>query len=195
MDAELVIDATAAIGTVAAVIVALYFSTKADSKIKAREARVQRQNSLYLLPILEGFHTDLQSSSIRVLFEDSNPTSMNDVNDRLGRAIKWAESFEKHSTHGPLSVESLSMLPEIVGLRIARALGMLHALRIEIARFEPNDWSTPHIAVAEKAVVWAQVQLQARDLIRVSIQDLEWQSKPQTVNPSVQELYGDQDED
>lgn len=195
MDTELVIDAIAAVGTVAAVIVALIFSTRADRQLKAREARLQRQNSLYLLPVLEGFHTDLQSISIRVLFEDATPTSMNDVKGRLDRANKWAESFEKHSLHGPLSVESLSMLPEIVGLRISRALGMLHALRIEIARFDPNDWQTPHIAVAEKAVIWAQIQLQARDLIRVSIQDLEWKSKPQAVNPSAQELFGDQDQD
>lgn len=195
MDAELVINAIAAAGTFAAVIVALYFSNKADRQLKAREARLRRQNSLYLLPVLEGFHTDLQSLSIRVLFEDANPTSMNDVKGRLARAIKWAESFEKHSTHGPLSVESLSMLPEIVGFRISRALGMLHALRIEIARFDPDDWGTPHVAVADKAITWAQIQMQARDLISVSIQDLEWQSKPQALNPSGQELYGDHDED
>ena len=120
---------------------------------------------------------------------------MDDVKEQLDRAYKWAQDFEKHSALGPLSTESLNLLPEIVGFRIARAIGLLHSIRIEISRFNPDQWSDPVKAVASKTAAWAGTQSLASDLIGVAIHDLKEKSKPFEIFPTGQELHGDPVED
>ena len=191
MTVEVVINAISAVGTVGAVFVALGLARKTDNLRESRDARLQRMHALYLLPVLEGLRSDLQSSYTWVYFADENPKSMEDVVERLRRAKKWAADFENHSALGPLSAESLLMLPEIVGLRISRALGVLHALRIEILRFNPDEWGDKANATASKAKEWADAQSLAKDFITVSIQDLEQKADPDAIYPSGQELYGD----
>lgn len=193
MTAEVVINAISAIGTVGAVVVALRLSRKTDEQRETKEARLQRMHSLYLLPVLEGLWSDLQISSVWVRFANEEPKSMADVAERLIRAKKWATDFESHLTLGPLSSESLLMLPEIVGHRLSRALGILHALRIEILRFNPDEWSDKVQAIASKAKEWADAQSLAKDFISVAIQDLQQKANPEAIYPSGQELYGDDD--
>lgn len=118
---------------------------------------------------------------------------MADVEERLSRAKKWAADFESHLTLGPLSAESLLMLPEIVGHRLSRALGILHALRIEVLRFNPDEWSDKVQAIASKAVEWADAQSMAKDFIAVAIQELHGKANPDALYPSGEELYGDSD--
>lgn len=189
MTAEVVINAISAIGTVGAVVVALRLARRTDEQREAKEARLQRMHALHLLPVLEGFHSDLRHSYTWVFFADENPKSMDDVSERMNRAKKWATDFEKRSALGPLSAESLLLLPEIVGFRISRALGELHALRIEISRFTPDEWHKPVQVIAAKAVEWAGPQSLACDLIEVAIQDLKNLAHPDAIYPSAQELY------
>ncbi|MEG2047243.1 MAG: hypothetical protein RR100_10385 [Comamonas sp.] len=187
----LIVSALAAAGTVAAVVVALRLARRTDGQREAREARLQRMHALHLLPVLEGFHSDLRHSYTWVFFADEEPKSMDDVSERLSRANKWATAFEKHSALGPLAAESLLLLPEMVGFRISRALGELHALRIEISRFTPDEWHDPVRTIASKAMEWAGTQSHACDLISVAIQDLEALADPKAIYPSGEELHGD----
>lgn len=191
MTAEVVISAISALGTVLAVAVALRLARRTDYQREAREARLQRMHSLYLLPVLEGLWYDLQVSSIWVHFADENPKTLDDAVERLSRAQKWANDFESHLTLGPLSAESLLMLPEIVGHRLSRALGILHGLRIEILRFNPNEWRNKEEAIASKAKDWADAQSLAKDFITVAIRDLQQKANPEAIYPSGQELHGD----
>lgn len=191
----LIVSALAAAGTVAAVLVALRLARRTDGQREAREARLQRIHALYLLPVLEGFYSDLKLSATYVFFEDEDPKTMEDVRERLSRAEKWASDFEKHSALGSLSAESLILLPDIVGFRISRALGELLALRNEISRFTPDAWHNPVKTIATKAMEWAGTQSRACDLIGVAIHDLADMAKPEAIYPSGQELYGDPDFD
>ena len=60
------IDAISALGTVAAVGVALYLARKSDVHREAIDARKERIHALYLLPVLEGFFNDLRYSAAYV---------------------------------------------------------------------------------------------------------------------------------
>jgi hypothetical protein len=193
MDAEIVVNSISAIGTLGAVFVALHLSGKTENHREAKEARLQRMHSLYLLPILEGLWSDLLLSSVWVHFAEENPKSMDDVAERLSRAKKWATDFESHLTLGPLSAESLLMLPEIVGHRLSRALGILHALRIEILRFNPDEWSNSVQAITSKSKEWADNQGMAKDFIFVAIQELKDKANSEALYPSGEELHGERD--
>lgn len=191
----LFVSVLAAIGTVGAVIVSLRLARKSDVERSISDARRMRMHSLFLLPVLEGFRTDLQHSSVWVYFVVQDSTSTDDVWEGLRRAKKWAVDFESHSALGPLSTESLLMLPEVVSYRISRALGLLHAVRIEISRFNPDEWGNKAQAISAKAKEWADAQSIAKDFISVAIQELRKNANPEAIHPSGQELYGDADAD
>ena len=194
MDTELVINGFSAVGTFLAVLVALHLARRADAQREARDAKLQRMHALYLLPVLEGLLSDLKGVYTIVFFENETPRSMNEVNDRLNRVNKWALDFDKHSALEQLSPESLLLLPEIVALRVSRALGLLQSLKIEITRFSPEQWSNPPQAVAQKVKEWAGAKSLACDLIAVAIADLEAKANSDAVYPTGQELYGDPDD-
>ncbi|MGD9758032.1 hypothetical protein [Comamonas testosteroni] len=187
----LIVSAMAAAGTVAAVVVALRLARRTDEHRESKETRLQRMHALYLLPVLKSLQSDLQASAIRTYFANENPKSMEEALERLKRAKKWASDSKSHLELSALSAESLLMLPEIVGFRISRALGVLQALRVEILRFDPDEWGDKARATVAKSKEWADAQSSATDFISAAIRDLEMKANPDAIQPTGEELYGD----
>lgn len=192
---ELLISAASAVGTLGAVGAAFHLSGKTDAIRKKDEERLQRIHSLNLLPVLETIHSDLRASFAYVIFTDAPPRSMDDVSERLKRAVKWSQDFEELSSIESLTAASLLKLPEIPSLRISYALGLLRALRLDISRFNAEHWADPAPASAHKTREWALAQSTASDYIGVALFSLRQVAMQQSIIPSGEEIHGAPDDD
>lgn len=191
---ELLISAASAIGTLGAVGAAFHLSRKTDDIRNRDEERLQRIHALNLLPVLETIHSDLRASFAHVIFSDEVPRSMDDVSERLNRAIKWSQDFEELSSIESLTAASLLKLPEIPSLRISYALGLLRALRLDISRFSAEHWADPVPASAQKAREWALAQSTASDYIGVALYSLSQVAMQESIVPSGAEITGFSDD-
>lgn len=187
----LTLNVMSAFGTVAAVVVALYFSGKGDSIREKKEKRLGRAHSLYLLPILEGFHDDLRTTSAYAYFADHENDSPEEVQELLTRAKQWAVDFERHSALEALSAQSLLLLPEVPSLRISYALGELHSIRIAISRFDPSHYANSSKTIVTKAQEWAFARSRASDFLGTALDALRESAGLSKITPSPIEIHGE----
>lgn len=188
------ISLVAAVGTLLAVVVSLSLARGSEKKDQERNRRLQRIHAINLLPVLEAVHSDLRLSVVGEIFYGTRVSSIDAVQDRFNRAMSWSEDFNAHSAIESLSPESLLLLPEVPALRISHALGMLRALRLEMARFRSQHGQRLGHQDVHRTLGWARRQSTASDYLRTAIESLRKTARLEAVIPSREEIHGYSDE-
>lgn len=196
---QLLISAFGTIGTIAAVIVALWVSITANRQRFKTEVGIRQINIVNVLPFLEGLVSEIESTTTYAVFGNRTSSDFVEARQTIERLKIWAKNYGDRKELTALTPESILLLPERSGLQISHAMGIFRAVQIEILRYVPETHPAIDFCSRSTIYVWADEMRKANNFIKAAIRNLKNEIDFKSLHPSIDEYYEvepvDQDEE
>lgn len=185
----LIISAFGTIGTVAAVLVALWISYKSDRQKAKYDSIIKSINIVNLLPIFNRLIKDIEGVTNYGVFVSPENDNFIKAREAIDDFKEWAKHYEDSDVLAALIPNAINLLPRKAGLQISYAVGIIRAAQIEILRYIPEAHPAIDFCSRSKVSEWTSEMQNAKIYLNAAIRFLEREVDLKSLKPTVDELF------